>query len=46
MNKEELEILEYVFSLAYKNCLSCELKGISDIEDKLIKIIKELRNDR
>lgn len=37
MSKEELELLKYVFSVAYGNCFSSEIEEIGKLENKLLK---------
>ena len=40
MNDKEYELLEYVFQLAYSSAYTEEIKEISDLEDKIIKKLK------
>ena len=38
MNKEELELLDYVFSLAYSECMSKEVNEIGKLKEKILNI--------
>ena len=38
MNKEELELLDYVFNLAYSECMSDEIFEIIKLKEKILNI--------
>lgn len=38
MNKEELELLDYIFRLAYSECMSDEIFEIGKLKEKILKL--------
>lgn len=46
MEKEELEILEYVFQLATGECYSCEIAEIGKLEEKIGTILYQYKKQK
>lgn len=46
MEKEELEILEYVFHLAIGECYSCEIAEIGKLEEKIGTILYQYKKQK